>query len=116
MKNNCDDALHLRCEAARQRSDAALRTLDDVVSNQLDMIDNMKARLEACRKEAVSVKEEKRAAFSARPGSHCSAVSQLDIMVRANQIWTAAGMPGGNTSRFWLQAEQELQQEGTEKH
>jgi hypothetical protein len=33
-----------------------------------------------------------------------------DIRQLAYQKWAAAGMPEGNSSRFWLEAEQELLQ------
>ena len=40
-----------------------------------------------------------------------NAVSQVDIMVRANKNWAAAGMPKGGANRFWFEAEEELRQE-----
>jgi len=38
--------------------------------------------------------------------------SEEDIRLRAYQKWEAAGRPGGDGMRFWLQAEQELLQVG----
>lgn len=40
---------------------------------------------------------------------------QVDIMVRANEKWVAAGMPKGDGSRFWSEAEQELRHEAVEQ-
>jgi Protein of unknown function (DUF2934) len=42
-------------------------------------------------------------------------ITQLDIMVRANQKWAAAGMPNGDGSRFWVEAEKELRQEAVQR-
>jgi hypothetical protein len=35
-------------------------------------------------------------------------VSDLDIRLRANRKWEAAGKPAGDGIQFWLEAEQEL--------
>jgi hypothetical protein len=38
-------------------------------------------------------------------------VSEVAIMVRAHEIWVAAGRPKGDGKPFWSQAELELQRE-----
>jgi len=47
--------------------------------------------------------------------SQNNTVSQVAIMVRANEKWVAAGMPKGDGNHFWLEAEWELQQEAAEQ-
>jgi len=42
-------------------------------------------------------------------------VSQVAIMVRANEKWVAAGMPKNDANHFWSEAEQELRQEAAEQ-
>lgn len=39
------------------------------------------------------------------------AISDVAIMIRANQNWVAAGKPKGDGRRFWLEAERELRHE-----
>jgi len=47
--------------------------------------------------------------------SQNNTVSQVAIMVRANEKWVAAGMPKNDANRFWSEAEQELRQEAAEQ-
>lgn len=47
--------------------------------------------------------------------SENNTVSQVAIMVRANEKWVAAGMPKGNGNHFWLEAEGELRREAAEQ-
>jgi len=42
-------------------------------------------------------------------------VSQVAIMVRANEKWAAAGMPKNDANRFWSEAEQELRREAAKQ-
>jgi hypothetical protein len=50
-----------------------------------------------------------------QPALANSAISQVAIMVRANEKWVAAGMPKNDADRFWSEAEQELRQEAAEQ-
>ena len=38
-------------------------------------------------------------------------VSEVAIMIRAHEIWVAAGKPNGDGRPIWLEAEQELRRE-----
>jgi hypothetical protein len=56
--------------------------------------------------------EQKPAAVSVsgHPAPNGKAVSEEVVRLRAYQKWEAAGKPGGDDVRFWLEAEQELLQ------
>jgi hypothetical protein len=44
----------------------------------------------------------------ADPSALWKTVSEVEIMVLANQKWADAGRPKGDGHRFWVEAEQEL--------
>jgi hypothetical protein len=47
-------------------------------------------------------------AGSSHPAARREPITLQDIRVRAYAKWEAAGRPNGDSSRFWLEAEEEL--------